>query len=48
MVASRTRKLLSNAAADVLPDDAQIHILQGDSDGFDQINEILANHDQSR
>ena len=37
---------LANAAADVLPDDAQIHILQGDSDGFDQINEILANHDQ--
>ena len=37
---------LANAAADVLPDDAQIHILQGDSDGFDQINEILENHDQ--
>ena len=37
---------LADAAADVLPDDTQIHILQGDSDGFDQINEILENHDR--
>jgi hypothetical protein len=37
---------LANAAADILPDDTQIHILQGDSDGFAQINEILQNHDR--
>jgi hypothetical protein len=37
---------LADAAADVLPDDAQIHILDGDSDGFAQINDILQNHDR--
>jgi type 1 fimbria pilin len=37
---------LADAAADVLPDDAQIHILDSDSDGFAQINDILQNHDR--
>ncbi|MDB2575491.1 DUF4347 domain-containing protein, partial [Alphaproteobacteria bacterium] len=37
---------LADAAADVLPDNAQIHILDSDSDGFAQINEILQNHDR--
>ncbi|MCH1541702.1 MAG: DUF4347 domain-containing protein, partial [Alphaproteobacteria bacterium] len=37
---------LADAAADVLPDDAEIYILQGDSDGFAQINDILQDHDR--
>jgi hypothetical protein len=37
---------LADAAVHVLPDDAQIHILNGDSDGFAQINDILQNHDR--
>ena len=37
---------LADAATDRLPDDAQIYLLQGDSNGFAQINEILQNHDR--
>ncbi|MGB1464111.1 MAG: DUF4347 domain-containing protein, partial [Parvibaculales bacterium] len=31
---------------DAVPASAEVHILNGDSDGFDQINEILENHDR--
>lgn len=31
---------------DAVPANAEVHILSGDSDGFDQISEILEHHDR--